>query len=179
MTTPPKGRPNTSSQLSTQITQKRPLSPESSQFTKVKGRKNKNTKKKLSAESSIGDNHNSSDDENISDLAYMHKIITGKKTLTKKDFVKKTTNTIIDTNKSNHLTLYTLDTLTIRTKTLTTLITLRMLGYYTPVFPPLQPLCYGTSLRSSLLHLPIYSTTLQSSPAPSYTSPLRCKHLNK
>ena len=89
MTTPPKGRPNTSSQLSTQLTQKRPLSPESSQFTIVRGRKSKKTKKKLSAESSIGDNHNSSDDENISDLAYMHKIITGKKTLTKKDFVKK------------------------------------------------------------------------------------------
>ena len=35
-------------------------------------------------------NHiNSSDDENISDLAHMHKIITGKKTLTKKNFVKK------------------------------------------------------------------------------------------
>ena len=89
LTTPPKGRPNTSSQISTQPTQKRSLSPESTQFTMVKGRKNKKTKRKLNAESSIGDNHNSSDDENISDLAYMHKIITSKKTLTKKDFVKK------------------------------------------------------------------------------------------
>ena len=89
MTTPPKGRPNTHTQSNTQVTQKRPLSPESSQFTTVRSRKHKKTKKKLNAESSISDHHNSSDDENISDLAYMHKIITGKKTLTKKDFVKK------------------------------------------------------------------------------------------
>ena len=80
MTKPPKGRPNTHTPCSTQTTQKRPLSsPESSQFITVKGRKQKKTKKKLSAESSISDHHNSSDDENINDLAYIHKTIKGKR----------------------------------------------------------------------------------------------------
>ena len=89
MTTPPKGRPNQHTQPNTQTAQKRPLSsPESSQYTTVKSRKQKKTKKKLNAESSISDHHNSSDDDTISDLAHMHKIITGKKTNTKKDFKK-------------------------------------------------------------------------------------------
>ena len=48
MTTPPKGRPN----QFTQSTQKRPhSSPESSQYTTVKSRKQKKAKKKLNAES--------------------------------------------------------------------------------------------------------------------------------
>ena len=80
MTTPPKGRPNTHTPSNTQTTQKRPLSsPESSQFITVKNKKHKKTKKKLNAESSISDHHNSSDDENISDLAYIHKTINGKR----------------------------------------------------------------------------------------------------
>ena len=82
LTTPPKGRPN-------QSNQKRPhSSPEATPYTIVKNKKQKKAKKKLNAESSISDHHNSSDDENTSDLAYMHKIITGKKTFTKKDFKK-------------------------------------------------------------------------------------------
>ena len=91
MTSPLKGRPNIHTQSNTQVTQKREhwahLNPH--KFTTIKSKRHKKIKKKLNAESSISDHHNSSDDENISDLAYMHKIITGKKTLTKKDFVKK------------------------------------------------------------------------------------------
>ena len=85
LTTPPRGRP-------TQIQQKRQhSSPENTSFTTVKSKKHKKTKKKLNAESSISDNHNSSDDDNTqetNEVAYMHKIITGKKTYTKKDFKK-------------------------------------------------------------------------------------------
>ena len=82
LTTPPKGRPK----------QKRPhSSPEATPYTTVKHKKHKKAKKKLNAESSISDNHNSSEDENThetNEVAYMHKIITGKKTYTKKDFKK-------------------------------------------------------------------------------------------
>ena len=84
LTTPPKGRPNQHTQQNTQTAQKRPLtSPESSQYTTVKSRKHKKPKKKLNADSSKSDHHNSSDDDTISDLAHMHKIITGRKTLKK------------------------------------------------------------------------------------------------
>ena len=85
LTTSPKGRPN-------QAQQKRPhSSPEQTPVTTVKHKKHKKTKKKLNAESSISDNHNSSDDENTqgtNEVARMHQIITGKKTYTKKDFKK-------------------------------------------------------------------------------------------
>ena len=85
LTTPPRGRP-------TQAQQKRPQSsPEQTPFTTVKNEKPKKSKKKHNAESSISDNHNSSDDENTqetNEVAYMHKIITGKKTYSKKDFKK-------------------------------------------------------------------------------------------
>ena len=84
LTTPPRGRP-------TQAQQKRPhSSPENTPFTTVKSKKQKKSQKKLNTESSISDNHNSSDDENTqeNEVAYMHKIITGKKTYTKKDFRK-------------------------------------------------------------------------------------------
>ena len=81
LTTPPKGRPN----------QKRPLSsPETTPYTTVKHKKKK-AKKNLRAESSISDQdipNNSSDEENTNEVARMHKVITGKKTLTKKDFKK-------------------------------------------------------------------------------------------
>ena len=85
LTTPPRGRP-------TQTQQKRPhSSPENTSFTTVKSKKHRKTKKKINAESSISDNHNSSDDENTqgtNEVARMHQIITGKKTYTKKDFKK-------------------------------------------------------------------------------------------
>ena len=79
LTTPPKGRPN----------QKRPLSsPEATPNTIVKHKKKK-ANKNLRAESSICDNpNNPTDDENTNEVARIHKVITGKKTVTKKDFKK-------------------------------------------------------------------------------------------
>ena len=84
LTTPPKGRPN----------QKRPLSsPESTPYTTVKPKepKKKKTKKNLRADSSICNQditHNNTDDENTNEVSRIHKTITGKKTLTKKNFKK-------------------------------------------------------------------------------------------
>ena len=81
LTTPPKGRPN----------QKRPhSSPETTPYTTVKHRKKK-AKKNLRAESSISEHDNANNtthDENTNEVSRIHKIITGKKTLTKKDFKK-------------------------------------------------------------------------------------------
>merc|ERR1711867_163686 len=75
LTTPPKGRP---SQTPTQTQQKRQhSSPENTSFTIVKSKKHRKTKKKINAESSISDNHNSSDDENTqgtNKVARMHQI---------------------------------------------------------------------------------------------------------
>ena len=54
-------------------------------------KKPKKAKKKISAESSISDNHNSSDEDNTqetNEVAYMHKIITGKKAPSKKESKK-------------------------------------------------------------------------------------------
>ena len=83
LTTPPKGRPK----------QKRPLiSPDNTPFTTVKSKKRK-TKKNLNAESSISDKaHDTSEDEDTSEVQRIHKIITGKqakKSLTKEDLKKK------------------------------------------------------------------------------------------
>ena len=85
LTTPPKGR------LSQSHQKRSHSSPELTPYTTVKHKKHKKTKKKLNAESSISDNHNSSEDENTqetNEVAYMHKIITGKKTSIKKDLKK-------------------------------------------------------------------------------------------
>ena len=97
LTTPPKGRPN----------QKRPLSsPEATPYTTVKHKKKK-AKKNLNAESSISDQdipNNSSDEENTNEVARMHKVITGKKTYTKKDLKK---NQNISTPSTHLLYYYT------------------------------------------------------------------------
>ena len=85
LSTPPKGRPNQKRQLS---------SPDNTPFTKVKSKKRK-TKKNLNAESSISENdkaHDTSEDEDTSEVQRIHKIITGnkgKKSFTKEDFKKK------------------------------------------------------------------------------------------
>ena len=78
LTTPPKGRPN-------QAHSKRPhSSPEATPATTIKHKKPKKAKKKSSAEASISDNQNSSD-EDTNEIANMHKIITGKKVTSKKE----------------------------------------------------------------------------------------------
>ena len=84
LTTPPKGRPK----------QKRPLSsPDTTPVTKIKIKKRK-TKKNLRAESSISDQdkaHDTTDEEDTSEVSRIHKIITGKKgnkSFTKEDFKK-------------------------------------------------------------------------------------------
>ena len=54
-------------------------------------RKTKKTKKNLRAELSISEHdnaNNTTDDENTNEVSRIHKIITGKKILTKKDFKK-------------------------------------------------------------------------------------------
>ena len=87
LTTPPKGRPN----------QKRPLSSPESTYTtiyttvKPKEPKKKKTRKNLRADSSISDQdiaHYNTDDKNTNEVSRIHKIITGRTTLTKKDFKK-------------------------------------------------------------------------------------------
>ena len=58
---------------------------------KPKEPKKKKTRKNLRADSSISDQditHNNRDDENTSEVSRIHKIITGRTTLTKKDFKK-------------------------------------------------------------------------------------------
>ena len=99
LTTPPKGRPQTqtptltlnTSQLNTSQQHKRQhSSPETAQntsFTTVKRKRQRKSKKKLNAESSISDHNNSSDDE-LPEVARIHEMITGKKSYTKKDFIK-------------------------------------------------------------------------------------------
>ena len=78
LTTPPKGRTN-------QAHSKRPhSSPEATPATTIKHKKPKKAKKKSSAEASISDNQNSSD-EDTNEIANMHKIITGKKVTSKKE----------------------------------------------------------------------------------------------
>ena len=71
-TSPLKGRPDIHTQSNTQVTQRG-----NTKLTWIRDKKDQ--EKKLNAESSISNHHNSSDDENINDLAYIHKTINGKR----------------------------------------------------------------------------------------------------
>ena len=95
LTTPPKGRPQTQTPtltLNTSQQHKRQhSSPETAQntsFTTVKRKRQRKSKKKINAESSISD-HNNSSDEEIPEVARIHEMITGKKSYTRKDFIKR------------------------------------------------------------------------------------------